>query len=259
MRLAIFGDPVDHSLSPEIHEAALRAAGLAGVYVRYPVRADELPQAVARLGDGELAGANVTMPHKRAVLDHCDRLTATAWRTGAVNTLYRSGSDVVGHNTDVAGVSGAWSEADFPADAPVLILGAGGAAAAAVLALEHRNMSVAARDVGRADQLLTELGVDAAAVPWETAIEDHVVVNATPLGMHGESLPAPYLAGAIGLLDMVYGPDVSPAVAFCHERDITAVDGTRMLLHQAAAAFEIWTGHAAAMTAMSDALSAGKN
>ncbi len=254
MRLVVLGDPISHSLSPLLHNAAFATTGLAGRYEARRVDATGLATAVAEIRSGRLDGGNVTMPHKQLASRICDRLAASAARAGAVNTLVRVGRSVIGHNTDIAGIRAAWAAAELPAAGPVLILGAGGAAAAAVLALEDRDLSLSSRRPEAAESLLARLAVAGAVVPWNTPVPDAVVVNATPLGMRGEALAAGPLAGAAGLFDMAYGSGETPGVGEMAERGLPAADGKSMLLHQAAAAFELWTGRAAPLSAMRVAL-----
>lgn len=254
MRLAVLGDPIEHSLSPAIHNAAFAAAGLIGEYSRRRVDAAGLADALQEIRAGSLSGANVTMPHKELAAELCDRVSRVASRAGAVNTLVRSGSAVVGHNTDVAGIRAAWTEGRLPTAAPVLVLGAGGAAAAALLALEGREIFVAARRPGGAAQLGERVGVVAHALEWGDPVPGAVVVNATPLGMQGERLDLEIIEHAVGLFDMAYAHEPTPTVSTATHEGTPAVDGRRMLLHQAAAAFELWTGHEAPLAAMDAAL-----
>jgi len=205
---------------------------------------------------GELDGANVTMPHKQLAARLTDRNTAEAQRAGAVNTLVRVGPDVVGHNTDIAGVRYAASCAALPLD-PVLVLGAGGAAAAALLAFEGRKMTVAARRHDRADALVARLGVDADVIEWGMARPGSVLVNATALGMDNEMLPVADLLSHTGLLDMPYAAGSTPAAQLMRDAGRPVAAGPDMLLGQAIASFRLWSGRepdAAAMrTAMEQA------
>ena len=254
MRLAVLGDPVAHSRSPAIHTAALEALGIPGSYVARRVDADGMAAAVAEIRSGDLDGANVTMPHKQRAARLSDRLDPVAARAGAVNTLVRAADGVAGHLTDVAGIEAAWAEAGLPSEGPVLVLGAGGAAAAALLALEGRPLRVAARTSSRASEMLAAVDVVAEVVPWETAVPGAVVVNATPLGMAGEPLPAGLLDGAAGLFDMAYGGGETPAAARCRAAGLPVADGLDMLLGQAMASFTLWTGVLAPAAAMRTAL-----
>ncbi len=252
MRLALLGDPVAHSLSPVIHAAALEAAGISGTYTSRRVDAEGVAEAIEQLRDGRLDGANVTMPHKQLAATLCDRLSDNAVRAGSVNTLVLRDGQVFGDTTDVAGVRRSWRE--LPPE-PVLLLGAGGAAAAALLALEGREIYAAARRPAEAQKLLREMKVPAAIVEWGRAIPDAVVLNATPLGMKGEPLPSGLLEAASGLFDMAYGPSPTPAVSEARRRDIPLVDGRAMLVAQAAVSFQIWTGVEASTAAIVVALS----
>lgn len=196
------------------------------------------------------------MPHKKRAAGMSNRLAETAARAGAVNTLVRVAGEVVGHNTDIAGIRAAWTQARLPAESPVLILGAGGAAAAALLALEGHRVSISSRRPQAAAATLARLGIVAVQVPWGEALPDAVVVNATPLGMKGEELEERVLDTAEGLFDMAYGSAQTPAVRRMIRDGLPAADGRLMLLHQAAAAFELWTGRVAPLSAMEAALAA---
>ncbi len=250
----MLGDPVAHSLSPHIHTAALAATGIPGAYTARRVEGAGLAAAVAEIRAGTLDGANVTMPHKETAAALCDRLAGAARRIGAVNTLVRVGDDVVGHITDVDGVRLAWEWEQLPTDTPVLVLGAGGAAAAACIALEGRNVAVTTRRPETADALVARIATGATTVPWGSGVLGAVVVNATPLGMRGERLPEGVLAQAAGLLDMAYGSGTTPAVATMRRRGLPAAGGVTMLLGQAVESFRLWTGRTAPLAAMRAAL-----
>lgn len=255
LELAVVGDPIDHSLSPLIHQAALDHLGIAGRYGRRRVvEAAGMDAIIAELLDGRLDGVNVTMPHKRTAAALAGRLTATAARTGSVNTLWVADGAVVGDTTDVVGVRRAWEWAELPEGGPVLVLGAGGAAAAALLALEERRLVVSARRPERARATAAAVGVQVEAVPWGRGVQGAVVVNATPLGMAGERLPEPVMAGAGGLLDMTYGHGPSPAVTEMRSTGRPVAAGESMLVGQAAASFSIWTGVASPHEVMLKAL-----
>lgn len=242
MRLAVVGDPVGHSLSPTLHTAAFAAVGIPGSYEAMSVDAAGFLRVLDEIRSGELDGVNVTMPHKRLAAAECDQLAPQALRSGAVNTIVRIGRRLVGHNTDVAGVTISAGWAELPQTARVLVLGAGGAAAAALLAFERRDLHLAARRPEAAEELLAATGVPGATHPWGAPLEGAVVVNATPIGMRGESLPEAVIAGAAGLLDMAYGSGPTPATSAVRARGLPVAEGPDMLLAQAAEAFRLWTG-----------------
>ena len=252
--LVLFGDPVDHSLSPVIQQAALDAIGLAGTY--RAVRVDEagFRRGCAELRDGRWRGANITMPHKRLASAEVDDRTDEAGRAGSVNTIVVDGSRLVGHSTDIEGIRRTWDDADLPHHAPVLVLGAGGAAAAAVIGAGSTDVFLSARRLELATGLARDLAVAVRPLPWGTVVAGAVVVNATPLGMSGESLPPGIVEQAAGLLDMAYGRSTTPAVQTARSRGIPHATGSDLLLAQAAASFTLWTGRAAPVAAMRAAL-----
>jgi len=239
---AVLGSPVAHSLSPAMHRAALARAGIDGDYVAREVDAAGFAAAIEEIRTGRLNGANVTMPHKALAFGSCDLPSPLAGRAGAVNTLSLRDGRVAGDNTDVAGIRQAWDRAGIPAGAGVTILGAGGAAAAALLALEGMQLQVVARRPDLAVKMIDRTGVFAGVRSWDDPPGDTVVVNATPIGMHGERLDDRILGDARGLLDMAYGDADTPAVRFMKQQGLPFADGLDMLVGQAVAAFEIWTG-----------------
>jgi shikimate dehydrogenase len=253
MKLVLLGDPVEHSRSPAIQNAALAAAGIEGGYETRRVDGGEMVLAVDEIRYGRLDGANVTMPHKQLAFELADRVSEAALRSGAVNTLARIDGEVWGFNTDVDGIRAVWGTAGFPDDAPVLILGTGGAASGAVVAVAERTVAVSGRRVEAADDLLARARVEGTVVPWGSAVDGAVVVNATPLGMNAESLPEGVLAGASGFFDLTYGSVESPSMARARALEIPVADGRDMLIAQAAAAFAIWTGVPAPIDVMRSA------
>lgn len=253
MRLVLLGDPVDHSRSPAIQSAALEAAGIEGTYEARRVDAAGMVIAVDEIRYGRLQGANVTMPHKYLAFELADRVAEMALRSGAVNTLVRDKGEVWGYNTDIDGIRAVWIDKSLPNDAPVLILGSGGAAAGVVVALAEHTIIVSGRRRDATVDLLARTRVEGTVVPWGTAVEGAVVVNATPLGMNGESIPAGILDGAVGFVDLPYGPDEAPSVSLSRTLGIPVADGRDMLLAQAAVSFEIWTGVKAPVDVMRSA------
>lgn len=265
--LAVLGWPVGHSRSPDIHNAALQALDLDLVYVALPVRPDDLAAAVAGLGAVGCIGASVTIPHKQAAAGLCDHLTDEARLIGAVNTLAWREDGLHGDNTDAPGLIRALDEAGA-GDGPVLVFGTGGAARAAVVGLARsgREVVVAGRRAGAVEELValaaaaggTGRAVDSGDLDaLGTAVGScATVVNATPLGMSDEALPPPLMALRSDQFahDMVYAPPVTPFLAAAREAGAGAANGLAMLVHQAAIAFEQWTGQPAPVTVMMGAV-----
>nr|PZN32063.1 MAG: hypothetical protein DIU67_08765 [Actinomycetota bacterium] len=211
LRFAVVGDPVSHSRSPAIHTKALRLAGLEGTYVARRVPRGGMAAVVAGIRSGELDGVNVTMPLKGEAYEAAELKTPEAERSSSVNTLRLRDGLIEGHSTDVVAFAEAYGKA--PAGAPLLVLGAGGSARAAVAAWQGGRVFVSTRDPQKAASLGTP-------VPWGEPVEGAVVANATPIGMKGEDLPREVLEAANHLVDLPYGAQETPAVRYARERGI---------------------------------------
>ena len=263
-RLAgVIGWPVEHSLSPAIHNAAFAALGMDWAYVPLAVPPTRLAQAIAGLQALGFAGANVTMPHKTEAAGLVDTSSADARTLRAVNTIVVGADEVSGHNTDALGFERFLREdAGFdPSGRSSLVFGAGGAARACALALARAgigSLAVAVREPSRADELpavldgfettLTIVSLDEAG---HTASD--LIVNATPLGVHGESLPLPAMGPGVMAVDLLYRPSATPFQTAAREAGATVFGGLGLLLRQAALSFELWTGQAAPLPVMSAA------
>ncbi|MGQ0670315.1 MAG: shikimate dehydrogenase [Actinomycetota bacterium] len=267
--VGVIGWPVSGSLSPRIHNAAFDALDLDWVYVPLPVPPRGLPVALAGLATLGFVGANVTMPHKTEAAEIIDELSEDSARLRAVNTIVVDAAGLHGHNTDAPGFDRFLRrDAGFdPAGASALIYGAGGAARACALALARAGLvalTVAARDPSRAEGIrlaLEGLSTDLAVIPFDeaTLIEASLVVNATPLGASGESLPLPPLVPGTLVVDLLYRPAITPLQAAARAAGAAALGGLGLLLHQAALSFELWTGRPAPVSVMSAAATAELN
>lgn len=253
----LIGDPVGHSRSPAILNAAYRAAGLNWIYVAFPAPAGKGSDAVKGARALGLAGLTVTMPHKADAAWACDELTPDAAALGAVNvvTVAEHGR-LLGASTDGEGfVRSVRDEGLDPAGLDVLVAGAGAAARAIVLALggAGARVTVAARRLPKAEAAAGLVpGGHAATLADVDPAPFALVVNATPLGMQGEAgpLPADRLNPGQLVVDTVYHPMETPFLAAARARGIRCANGLGMLVHQAALAFELWTGVDAPLAAM---------
>ena len=271
--LAVLGHPIGHSLSPAMHNAALAAAvagggrgGLAGWrYHRIDVPPERLAEALGLLHDLGFAGVNLTIPHKVAAAALVERVDDEARGAGAVNTLLRSPSGWRGSNTDGYGLAEG-VRADLGrglGGAPVLVLGAGGAARGAALACLGagcRGLWIANRSRGPLDLLLADLAPAAARAGVEVRAHGPgaalpaglLVVNATSVGLRPDD-PSPFDLGTLespaGVYDMVYGGAGTRLLADARSRGIPAADGLSMLAHQGALSLQLWTGIPAAESA----------
>jgi len=276
LRLSVFGDPVKHSRSPQMHDAALAAAGIAAKYVRLHIQPAELSEALRLLPVQGFIGTNVTIPHKAATLALMDEVDPAALRAGGVNTVVVHGEKLVGYSTDGPGLARAIQD-EFGADLRdlrVMILGAGGGAGRAIAvqcATERcRRLMLVNRTYERALALAEEIMPDGPveAVPWnEKALDSRLqgidlIINATPLGMSGPSespIPASMLRPDQMVYDTVYTAHRTPLLAAADEAGAHAANGLSMLLHQGALSFEIWFNQPAPIEAMRKALEAGKS
>lgn len=226
-----------------MHMAGFRYLGIDATYELLDTPDASFPEIVARLRDGSLNGVNVTMPHKRNAFTAADVIDDAVVRLGAINTLVVSEGGLAGFNTDIDGVRYALSRLGVPTDTPVHVLGSGGAAAAAIVAAEaDRRVSMSGRSQQRTVELRTKLACEATVVHWGDVPEGVVVINATPLGMHGERLPPGIVESSIGFIDMAYGDAPTPSISEAEHAGIPHADGLVMLAGQAAGAFKIFTG-----------------
>ncbi len=258
--VVLLGDPVAHSQSPALHNAAFAACGLDLVYLACRVAPGRLEAAIAGLRALGAVGANVTIPHKRAVLPFLDRLTPAAQGAGAANTLFRQDDRWVGDNTDVGGfLDGLQPFADQLYGADMLVWGAGGGARAVVYALlttfAPATLTLAARRVEQAQALADAFaGLDPAGalqiVPlahMDEAVQTaRLLVNTTPLGMVGHEAATPYPAARFApgqiVYDLVYVPRPTRLLREAAAAGAVPLDGLAMFRGQAARAFGRWTG-----------------
>ena len=254
---AVIGDPIRHSRSPAIHNAAFAAAGLDWVFVAFEVPAGAGRDAVRAVRGLGLGGMSVTMPHKQDAAWACDELTPDATALGVVNAVVLTDRGrLLGASTDGEGfLRSVRDHGVDPGTRRAVVLGAGGAARAIVLALGNAgaDVTVAAR---RSDAAESAAGLVRGARTVSLADCDvaayDLVVNATPLGMQGEPPPidTDRLTPSQFVVDAVYHPMETPLLAAARARDVPCTNGLGMLVHQAALAFELWTGVDAPLDAM---------
>jgi shikimate dehydrogenase len=267
----LLGHPVAHSRSPDMHNAAFAELDLPYVYRAIDVLPDDVPATMDALARGDVVGGNVTVPHKLAVAALCDRLTDEARLIGAVNTFWWEGATgervLVGDNTDALGLERALredlalaAEGSALMDREVLLVGTGGAARAAAIALDRlgARVRVAGRDAERAAAITALVGAADGTVDLEDPVAltaaaraASLIINATSLGLAGEELPGPLMDLRAGqtAYDLVYG-EATPFLLAAGDAGAAAHGGAGMLLHQAAEAFERWTGRAAPIEGM---------
>ena len=275
IHLGLTGYPLGHSLSPDLHAAALRSVGLEGEYKLYPIAPDDpvgLPQLLGRVRSGELLGLNVTIPHKQVVIPFLDELSPSARAIGAVNTIYKKDGKLIGHNTDAPGFAVDLQRSlgvDVNVGFGALVLGTGGAARAVVYALLTGGwdvtLAVRAADTDMAEALIHSFKRVAGdktlrfvllnAEALNPLLNDfELLVNTTPLGMFPDVNVSPWPDGLsfpqAAVYDVVYNPRVTALVRHARAVGLRAENGLGMLVSQAALSFETWTGRAPSIVAM---------
>ncbi len=265
-RVFLLGDPVAHSISPGMHNAAFRALGLDWEYQLLPTPVELLPHAVERLRDDDCAGANVTIPHKVAILAHLDAISDRARRLGAANTIVKRRGALIGDNTDTEGFLRPLIDSGIDlVGARTVILGAGGAARAVAFALADSGVSsivLINRTASRARALSEDISryfrVHITVGDLAQINRAQLIVNATSVGMaplaHASPLPpgANIPAGAVAY-DLVYRPRHTLFLQQAERAGARTIDGLGMLVRQGAASLELWTGATAPVETMLNA------
>lgn len=265
---AVIGSPVRHSLSPSIHNAAFAATGLDWVYVAFEVAPGNGRQAIEAARHLGLAGLSVTMPHKEAAAESVDRLSDEAAALRSVNCVVAEGDHLVGHSTDGAGFIDSLGDARVdPAGKRAMVLGAGGAARAVVRALAASSVAevvVVTRREAQGRVVVALAGTVGRLGTVADAEQVDIIINATPVGMGGGTdpsgipVPSEVLHDGHVVVDLVYEPHVTPLLRVASARGAVTVGGLGMLVHQAAHAFRLWTGHEPPLAEMRAAVGLGE-
>jgi len=266
----IIGDPIEHSMSPVMHNAAFKALGLDYVYLPFHVQRGELPGAIAGIRALNVVGLNVTIPHKEAVIPLLDRLEPLAEKMGAVNTIVNEGGLLTGHNTDAPGFMQALrSKGIDPEGKSILILGAGGASKGIsfILAEAGASLVILNRTVTRAEELASQIAQYYHRRPEALTLSEEnlargldgadVLVNTTSVGMvpdvNQTPVPASLLNHNLVVCDIVYNPLETRLLKEAKAAGARTIDGLDMLVWQGALAFEKWTGRKAPFEVMKQA------
>ena len=266
----IIGDPVEHSLSPAMHNAAFKALGLNIVYVTFTVKTDKLKDAISGAQSLGLLGLNVTMPHKTAVMTYLDEIDSSAQSIGAVNTILNERGKLFGYNTDGKGAMIALQENGVDHEEKrMLLLGAGGAAKAIAFQAAHDvdELVILNRTPEKAEQLAELLhkqfggrvkgGTLSTEVLKKELENADILVNATSVGMHPDvnasPVPSSLLRRDLCVMDIVYNPLKTKLLKDAEAVGAKVVSGLEMLLYQGAVAFEIWTNCPAPVDVMKKA------
>ncbi len=267
---AVIGDPIDHSLSPNIHSAAFRELNLDCSYIAYRIPKDELGEGIEGLKKIKIDGFNVTIPHKVEMMKYLDKIDESCSLIGAVNTVSNNDGVLKGYNTDMDGFLEPLKKRNIDiSNSNVLLLGAGGAARAIVAGFakeKAKKITIANRTIEKATNLVEfakKISLDANAITidevGESAKNYNIIVNATSIGLQKEASPIS-LDGIVEktvVYDIVYMPMNTDFLKKAKEKNAIVIYGYEMLLGQAVRAFEIWHGMEAPYNAMKKALLGG--
>lgn len=245
----LIGNPVEHSLSPVMQQAALDAADIPVSYSTLHVEESEVAAVIDDIRSRSVAG-NVTIPYKRVFFERCDSVSPLAARIGAINTFWMQGNRLCGDNTDIGGFDSAARQLleENIQNLNITLLGAGGSAVAVVAALSGwpgSKITVWNRSMPGINQLKQDFDTIGVEMHLPTAVRDaDLVVNATPVGLDGISTPIDIslLPKDTAVIDLVYGPNSTPLIREATARGHRAADGTGMLVEQGALAFRRWFG-----------------
>ncbi len=270
----IFGHPVEHSLSPVMHNNGFSELDLDCVYVAFDILPSNIGEAVSAVRSLGISGVNVTIPHKQRIMAYLDEISSDAMLVGAVNTVSNVDGRLIGFNTDVGGFLRALkADLDFtPEGTKVFMVGAGGAARAVIVGLGRNYVSevvIANRTLSKAEDLAKEFSDHFPKVEFKAVmlsdeerikqniVGSDIVINSSSAGMKRENsldLPLYLLPKHAGIYDLVYDPTDTPLVKDAKKLGLKAHSGHSMLLYQGVEAFEIWTGLTAPVDTMKKAL-----
>ncbi len=265
---AVIGDPIDHSLSPNIHNAAFKETGLECTYIAYRIPKDELEEGIESLKKINIAGFNVTVPHKIGMIKYLDRMDEDCSVIGAANTVTHADGVLKGYNTDMDGFMDPIKKRNIQVrDASVLLLGSGGAARAITAAFAKEkagSITIASRNLQKAGELAW-LAINLGLNSDSTRLEDadgiagryKFIVNATPIGLRGEQSPIRSVPKSSVIYDIVYMPMNTDLIKKSKKAGATTIYGYEMLLGQACRSFEIWHKKKAPYEAMKKAVLGG--
>ncbi|GBC61431.1 shikimate dehydrogenase [Desulfonema ishimotonii] len=250
----VFGNPVSHSLSPAMHNAAFRQVGHDGVYLAFEIR--EIEAGITAVRALNIRGVSVTIPHKISIMPLLDHLDPMARKIGAVNTVVNQDGVLTGYNSDGLGAVAALKEKTEIAGQSVAVIGAGGAARAIAFGVqaEGGNVTIVNRSADKGERLAKDLNADFRPLSEFSGEDVRILINTTPLGMtpnvDATPVPADKLEPGMVVMDIVYNPLETRLLREAGARGCTTVDGVAMFVYQGAFQSELWTGQKAPVDVM---------
>ena len=239
----VIGNPINHSLSPELHNFWIKKNNINAIYEKIKLEENELENFIKRLRNNEIHGINVTVPFKNKVIKYLDKLSLEVETTGSVNTIYKNGNDIIGHNTDVAGFELGLRHSKINVlHKSILILGAGGVVPSIIyslLSMGCKKIFLSNRTVEKAEKIKEKFD-DIDILKWGEIPDFDIIINATSVGLKGESLDLDFNVKDKIFYDVIYNPKETQFLRKAKETGNKIENGKLMFIYQANQSFSIW-------------------
>ena len=239
----VIGNPISHSQSPELHNFWIKKNNINAIYEKIKLEENELENFINRLRNNEIHGINVTVPFKNKVIKYLDKLSLEVETTGSVNTIYKNGSDIIGHNTDVAGFELGLRHSKINVlHKSILILGAGGVVPSIIyslLSMGCKKIFLSNRTVEKAEKIKEKFD-DIDILKWGEIPDFDIIINATSVGLKGDSLDLDFNVKDKVFYDVIYNPKETQFLRNARERGNKIENGKLMFIYQANQSFSIW-------------------
>jgi shikimate dehydrogenase len=245
-KFLVIGNPIEHSLSPELHNYWIKTSNINAIYEKKKINEDQLEQIISQVKNNKIKGINVTVPFKKTVIPYLDELSAEAQSTQSVNTIYKQDDRIIGHNTDIFGFETSIKKAEYyPENKEVLILGAGGVVPSIIFSLikmKASKIKISNRTKEKAESL-KKLFKDIEVIKWGEISNFDMIINATSLGLKKEdslNLDFSLISGNKFFYDVIYNPVETNFLKIGKELGNKTLNGKLMFVYQALSAFNIW-------------------
>ena len=245
-KFLVIGNPIDHSLSPELHNYWIKKNSINAIYEKQKLNEDQLEQFISQVRDNKINGINVTVPFKKTIIPHLDELSAEAQSTQSVNTIYKKGNRIIGHNTDIFGFTISIQKTEYNLhNKEVLILGAGGVVPSIIFSLikmKASKITVSNRTKEKAENL-KKLFKNIEVIKWGEISNFDMIINATSMGLKKEdnlNFDFSSISGNKFFYDVIYNPSETNFLKIGRELGNKTLNGKLMFIYQAVSAFNIW-------------------
>ena len=239
----VIGNPINHSLSPELHNFWIKKNNINAIYEKIKLEENELENFIKRLRNDEIHGMNVTVPFKNKIIKYLDKLSLEVETTGSVNTIYKNGNEIIGHNTDVAGFELGLRHSKINVlHKSILILGAGGVVPSIIyslLSMGCKKIFLSNRTVEKAEKIKEKFN-DIDILKWGNIPDFDIIINATSVGLHGDSLDLDFNVKNKIFYDVIYNPKETQFLRKAKETGNKIENGKLMFIYQANQSFSIW-------------------